>query len=168
MQGIAVAASSGSTAIANTLQTGTVGIQAQIGTPHFMSPEQIEEGVAAGPETDVWSLCVMMYLGLTGVLPFAGGSVVVMQIVTAILRDEPIHPQDIADLGAIDDGVADLVMQGLRKDPAERFGGGPDCALRMAEALEQALTTTSDEGFDFFINCESPCQDTRTIMLRTP
>ena len=69
----------------------------------------------------------------------------------------------------------ELVLQRVQRevrigvvDPTERFGGGPDCALRMAEALEQALTTTSDEGFDFFINCESPCQDTRTIMLRTP
>ena len=98
----------------------------------------------------------MMYVALTGVFPFADGSNDMLDILAAIKKDEPVDPRDITDLGAIDDEVAELVMHGLQKDPANRFGGGPECALRMAEALELALTNTSDAGFDFFINCKRP------------
>ena len=33
----------------------------QVGTPHYMSPEAVSQGVAAGRETDLWSLSVVRF-----------------------------------------------------------------------------------------------------------
>jgi serine/threonine protein kinase len=44
--------------------------QGPAGTPHYMSPEQIQEGVVITPQTDLWSLAVVMFECLSGRLPF--------------------------------------------------------------------------------------------------
>ena len=48
----------------NTLQTRTVGLQADIGTPIYMSPEQLKKGAVAGNQSDLWST------GTTPTYPF--------------------------------------------------------------------------------------------------
>jgi eukaryotic-like serine/threonine-protein kinase len=45
---------------------------AAVGTPHFMSPEQIFSGRDVDMRTDLWSLTVVAYKCLTGELPFEG------------------------------------------------------------------------------------------------
>lgn len=43
-----------------------------IGTPHYMSPEQLFDTKAVDQRADLWSLAVVVYRALTGALPFAG------------------------------------------------------------------------------------------------
>jgi calcium-dependent protein kinase len=51
---------------------GTVETKSTIGTPWYMAPETLRSIVA--PETDIWSVGVMTYQLLTGVMPFEGSS----------------------------------------------------------------------------------------------
>lgn len=42
------------------------------GTPHYMSPELAQKKEHYGPPADIWALGVMLYILLTGRLPFTG------------------------------------------------------------------------------------------------
>ena len=46
-------------------------IDEMVGTPHYMSPEQIRS-LSIKPQTDIYCLGIMLYEMLTGALPFAG------------------------------------------------------------------------------------------------
>ena len=97
-----------------------------LGTPSFMSPEQIEGRNVKG-HTDLFALGVSLYELLTGQLPFRGTSMTKLMFVIA---NEPHEPLSAVrpDLPVELDGVLDSA---LSKAPAERFRRGSD----MADAL---------------------------------
>ncbi|BCA78451.1 hypothetical protein AOP6_0238 [Desulfuromonas sp. AOP6] len=86
-----------------------------MGTPFYMSPEQ-----AAGKPTDfradIYSLGVIFYELLAGAPPFTGEPTAVL---LQQLNDEPVPLRERA--AGIREGVADLVMAMLRKNPDERL-----------------------------------------------
>jgi serine/threonine-protein kinase len=45
-----------------------------LGTPHYMSPEQVTAGREVDAKADLWSTAVVLYQALTGVLPFLGSA----------------------------------------------------------------------------------------------
>ena len=57
-----------------------------MGTPHYMSPEQVR-GETADATTDLWSLGVILYEALAGQRPFDGGSQA--EILSSIIAREP-------------------------------------------------------------------------------
>ena len=65
-----------------------------LGTPAYMAPEQIEGG-EIGPATDVYSLGVLLYELVTGVLPFRGGSA--MALAVKKLRETPAPPSSLVE-----------------------------------------------------------------------
>ena len=67
----------------NLTQVGTV-----VGTPNYMSPEQIM-GLPVDGRSDLFSAGVILYQFLTGERPFAGSSTTTMQ---KVLKEEPLPP----------------------------------------------------------------------------
>ena len=61
-----------------------------LGTPHYMSPEQIREPKDAGAKSDIYSSGVVLYEMLTGVLPFNSRSL--PKLIDAIYRGEKQAP----------------------------------------------------------------------------
>ena len=55
-------------------QSGMTQTGAVVGTPYYMSPEQVK-GETAGPQSDIYSLGVILYEMVTGAVPFTGKSV---------------------------------------------------------------------------------------------
>ncbi|NUO48101.1 MAG: serine/threonine protein kinase [Polyangiaceae bacterium] len=53
-----------------------------IGSPHYMSPEQLESGHSVDASADLWSTAVVLYRALTGVLPFEGTGLAVAKRIT--------------------------------------------------------------------------------------
>jgi serine/threonine protein kinase len=101
-----------------------------IGTPAYLSPEQIEHGLA-DERSDVWALGCVLYEMVVGTPPFGrGGSATT----AAILRDEPIFPPFVPSI------VADIVSACLRKSSFARIGSARDLLLLLRSALEQTLT----------------------------
>ena len=84
---------------------------ALLGTPAYMSPEQVE-GQPVDARSDVFSFGAVLYELLAGQRPFAGQTP--SQVITAILRDDP------PPLGA-PPALARVVMRCLAKQPADRY-----------------------------------------------
>ena len=98
-----------------------------IGTPEYMSPEQLDRD-PLDSRSDLYSLALVLYQCLTGTLPFEGPTP--MAVAMARLMREP---KDIRD-GApqpIPEALASLLMRALELDPPKRF---PD-----ANQMDQAL-----------------------------
>ena len=111
--------------VSQTLQTGTTSLGALAGTPHYMSPEQVQEGVVATAQTDLWSLGVVMFECLSGKLPFAPQESDRFKIALAI-GNPALNAPEVADIieevGAVSEGMVAFVSQALQKDIAYRFG----------------------------------------------
>jgi hypothetical protein len=103
-----------------------------IGTPQYMSPEQILTPDRVDHRADIYSLGVVFYELLTGRKPFDSGSqFAVMQAHVA----EPPPPPRTVDPGIAPELEA-IVLRALAKKPADRY---QDCAA-MARELDQVAT----------------------------
>ena len=95
-----------------------------IGTPNFMSPEQMLTPLGVDPRSDQWALAVLLYYMLTGVKPFQGRNL--SETLKNVLQREP------APLGergvAVPDAVASAIARAMRKAPDERFATVNDFA----------------------------------------
>ncbi len=97
-----------------------------LGTPAYLSPEQLEHGLA-DERSDVWSLGCVLYEMVAGVPPFGkGGSATT----AAILRDEPHFPSHLS--GAI----VHVVTACLRKSSFARVASPRELLLLLRDALE--------------------------------
>jgi len=92
-----------------------------VGTPLFMSPEQIQ-GLPPDNRSDLWALGVILYQALTGARAFEGKNVAAMS--RALLNEQPIPPsrRNPAIPAQLDFVVGKL----LRKDPALRYARAED------------------------------------------
>jgi serine/threonine-protein kinase len=109
---------------ANRTRTGIV-----LGTPAFMSPEQLE-GKNVNGHTDLFALGVSLYQLLTGQLPFRGASMTSLMFVIA---NEP-HESVTAVRSSLPKWLDGVIDRALAKDPADRFKSGAE----MAAALRRA------------------------------
>jgi len=92
-------------------QTGGV-----IGTPNYLSPEQLE-GKQATAQADVWALGVLLYEMLTGTLPFKGDSFAQLVLGITVAKFPP--PDEVNP--AVPRDVSNIIKKCLKKDEAARF-----------------------------------------------
>jgi eukaryotic-like serine/threonine-protein kinase len=109
-----------------------------LGTPYYMSPEQIIGARAVDGRADVWSLGVVTYEALTGVRPFEAPTV--GGITLAIHTTSPKMTDAAPDLPA---GVDAWFAQACARSPDERFPGAREAADALVEALRPVLPSDS-------------------------
>ncbi len=119
----------------NMTQAGTV-----MGTPSYMSPEQIM-GLPVDGRSDLFSAGVLLYQFLTGERPFAGSATATMH---KVLEEDPLPPSRFNVLvpGAMDA----VVRKALAKRPDERYQTAEEfaAALRAAAQATPTQPTTTD------------------------
>src|SRR6266496_2892564 len=112
----------------NLTQVGTV-----LGTPSYMSPEQIL-GLPVDGRSDLFSAGVILYQFLTGERPFAGSSTTTMQ---KVLKEEPLPPSTLnVQVLPVMDAV---VRQALAKQADARY----QTAQEFADAIRAAAPATT-------------------------
>jgi eukaryotic-like serine/threonine-protein kinase len=108
---------------------------AALGSPYYMSPEQIEGGKTLTFHSDMYSLGVVLYELLTGKKPILGNSL--EDLTARILKFDPAPPSAVrAELPKALDPV---VLRALKKDPAQRYASWSEFALELSKAGELVL-----------------------------
>jgi serine/threonine protein kinase len=141
---------------AKILQFGTAQTAHVVGTPSYMSPEQVK-GKPVDGRSDIFSLGVILYELMTGEKPFPGQNITT--VIYKIINEEPISPRSLDS--SIHPGLSAVITRALAKDPAARFQSchelltalknfhemaGPDATLRMAPAGSQPAAGGSRPG----------------------
>ncbi len=106
---------------------------AMMGTPAYMSPEQVQ-GQAVDGRADQFSLAVIAYEVLTGEKPFVADYL--PTLLYKIVREDPVPPHRLNP--TLGPAIEEALKKALSKDPEQRF---PDCAA-FASALEEACAAT--------------------------
>ncbi|MFH1111332.1 MAG: protein kinase [Planctomycetota bacterium] len=117
---------------------------AVLGTPAYMSPEQVR-GEPADARSDIFSFGSVLYEMLTGTRPFKGDSS--LEIMAAILRDEPPYIAHV--LAGAPAEIERIFTHCLKKDPDQRIQSAADLAFRL-RGLEKTAEerTHSEQGLD--------------------
>ncbi|WP_437910575.1 protein kinase [Sorangium sp. So ce327] len=127
-----IAKAQGTLLAGNETKTGTL-----VGSPYYMSPEQVRRSKTLDWRSDLWSVGVIAYRCLTGRLPFPGEEI--GEVFVAICtEDVPPASSVVPELGPSVDG---FFSRALARDPAHRFQG----ASELAEALGAAASAAGSE-----------------------
>jgi len=115
-----------------------------LGTPNYMSPEQVQ-GREVDRRTDLFSLGVVLYEMITRHKPFAGENLTAVS--HRIVYDAYTPPEEYT--GSLPPGVSEIFPRALAKDPAERYSSARALADDLARAVEVyerdvALSDTQD------------------------
>jgi serine/threonine protein kinase len=101
-------------------QTGS-----QLGTPDYVSPEQLKSSKHVDERADIWSLGATLYQMLCGAAPFAHIESV-FDLITAIITEEVPHLQDRAPW--LDTSLCLIAHKALQRDPDQRWATMEDLA----------------------------------------
>lgn len=110
------------------------------GSPRYMSPEQINDETLT-PQTDIFSLGIIMYEMLTGRHPFMAESFprLLQNIVKEDAAPMGLHRRDMPEM------LERIVARALAKKPADRYATALDFATDLSKAFERLLEIAAEQ-----------------------
>jgi eukaryotic-like serine/threonine-protein kinase len=113
---------------------------AMMGSPLYMSPEQMRSSKDVDLRTDIWALGVVLYELLAGRVPFNGDTIpeVCVKIATEAPPPFRVYRRDAPE------GLEAVVFRCLEKDPGRRYRNVAEFALAMAEFAPRSARATVD------------------------
>lgn len=119
--------------IARSAVTG--GTATVVGTPHYMSPEQLE-GKKVDARSDIYSLGVVMYEMFTGSLPFTGTTPI--SIAMRHLKEKPVNPARLNR--ALPKKMCEIILKCLEKEKSKRYQSIEELLKDISE-VEEIIST---------------------------
>jgi len=122
---------------------------AVMGSPLYMSPEQMASAREVDARSDIWAVGTVLYELVTGRVPFEAESM--PQLCALILQSEPAPPRSVRP--DLPDGLEQIIWRCLRKDRNERYPNvaalaadlasfAPDAGPRSAERISRVLSSS--------------------------
>ena len=112
------------------------GAGVMIGTPEYMSPEQVE-GKDVDQRSDIYSLGVILYEMVVGRLPFVGDTPI-----SVAHKQKYESPEDPKKLNTqVSDDLARVILKCLAKDEGQRFQSAAELGSELGR-IEEGLPTT--------------------------
>ncbi len=137
------------------------------GTPRYIAPEQAISSQQAVPQSDIYSLGVILFEMLTGQVPFDEESA--MSLALSHITNPPPSPREIrADLS---DAAAKVVLKALEKQPENRFSSASEMVTALQSALGEIPTTTEmvvPAPTPMPMKSGAPAQPPSAVMLDVP
>jgi serine/threonine protein kinase/Tfp pilus assembly protein PilF len=117
-------------------EKGITGAGVMIGTPEYMSPEQVE-AKEVDQRSDIYSLGIILYEMLTGRIPFEADSPFAVGVKHK--SETPKNPKEFNP--QIPDDLANVILRCLEKEKASRYQSAGEVKFEL-ESIEQGLPTT--------------------------
>jgi serine/threonine protein kinase len=108
-----------------------------VGTPAYMSPEQVQGEKAIDGRSDIYSLGVLIFQMLTGQAPYQADTQAKVMMMHLL---EPV-PRIREKRGDLPPGVDPVISRAMAKDPQSRF----DSTQALAKALESAVLEAGEQ-----------------------
>jgi eukaryotic-like serine/threonine-protein kinase len=109
---------------------GMTGTGTMVGTPHYMSPEQVLSSKGVDLRSDLWSVAVVAYNALTGALPFTAETLGALCV--AISNGTFPPPSRLRP--ALPPTFDDWFLKALHRDPDARFASARELSESFAQA----------------------------------
>ncbi|MDX1995776.1 MAG: protein kinase [bacterium] len=103
-----------------------------MGTPEYMSPEQIQSTANVDKRTDIYSLAIVVFQMITGRLPYSAQSH--SDIITQHLYEDPLDPRLFRN--DLPHAFAEAITRALSKNPAERFSSASEFVGILRKSLD--------------------------------
>ena len=113
---------------------------ALLGTPFYMSPEQIRSAKDVDEKADVWALGVILYELISGRVPFDGTSATA--VLAAICGDKPKPLHEVC--AAVSADVSEIVGACLAKNTEERMPNVRELVRALASVAPDKATTIDE------------------------
>jgi eukaryotic-like serine/threonine-protein kinase len=110
------------------LEQSLTSARSVLGSPSYMSPEQLRSSKDVDVRTDIWSLGVVLHELLTGTLPFEAGSL--LSLMKMITEGTPKPVRSLRP--DVPQGLEAALNKCLQREPAQRFVNVADFALAIA------------------------------------
>lgn len=106
-----------------------------IGTPHYMSPEQCLGESSLDLRSDIYSLGVVLYRMVTGVVPFDAPSL--SKIIGGHIKDEPTPPRE--HNSSIPEVLEMVILRAMEKEREDRFADMREFRSALEACTDQKL-----------------------------
>ncbi len=113
-----------------------------IGTPYYMSPEQIKGDKCDG-RSDLFSLGIVLYELLTGKKPFSGEDI--STIIHNIINQTPLPPSKVNS--NVPHEFNNVLLKALAKDPGDRHQTGYEFINALRAILKEDVSATIPDGY---------------------
>ncbi len=141
--------------IAKSMDSSTIAhTNSVMGSAHYFSPEQAK-GTYTDYRTDLYSLGIVLYEMVTGVVPFNGDSPVTVAV--KHIQEKAIPPKNINQ--NIPNSLNDLIMKAMEKDPVNRYQTAKEIIGDLEKIKKDpnvTISSKSSEDEDQFTRVMSP------------
>ena len=135
-----------------------------LGSPVYMSPEQIRSSEQVDARTDIWSLGCVLFELLTGVVAFDEPSL--MQLSAAILEHDPVPLRALVPDAPVE--LENVILRCLEKDVTKRYGNVAELAIALYPFAPRRSRISAERCYHALKNAGIDCPEFEIVSVYPP